>query len=720
MTDHIKYSLPWIEKYRPNSLDDMIDHNEKINTLKALIEKNEMTHLLFYGAPGCGKCLGKGTLILMHDGILKKVEDLIPNDLVMGDDSNPRKILSICKGNDQMYKIIPENGKSWTCNGPHILCLKKSKKNYVKWNDDKQCYSVIWSENHTEKITNFFLENKITKQNINNCNENDDAYKQSITFLNHQIKNNINYNDLNDIIEISVVDYLNKDSNWKEDYKLYKTSINFPNKNIDIDPYIMGYILSSYLLNGTNIQLQNKKIAKYFREHNLEPKKLSGTMNCSLINNLKSKNWIIDVSDILSNQKLNQYEQIPNDYKFNSRNNRLSLLAGIIDYNGYYESDCYYIVERNEQFVNDITNVARSLGFCAQQSIITKQSEYQIDTYYECIISGFGLDELPILIDYKKSLTKDKNPNDLLTNFIVESINNDEYYGFELDGNGRFILEDYTVTHNTSMILACAREMYGDQYKKYILELNASDDRGIETVRKKIPDFVRTASNKIRLVILDEADAMTNDAQSALRRVIEKYSKNSRFCLICNNINKIIPGLQSRCTKMRFGYLDSNEIKNKLSFIIETEGVKINDNALERLINLNKDFRQILNTLQCLHAIKIGNLIDYKPIEADEINEYLGVPTQKHMDELINILFNIPFHTSCKQVNNLFKNNQWNISDLIHRLTDYVVNHPTMPDKQKYFLIDRLSDIEIKITHSNDAEIQLYALISAFQQSLLI
>ena len=109
----------------------------------------------------------------------------------------------------------------------------------------------------------------------------------------------------------------------------------------------------------------------------------------------------------------------------------------------------------------------------------------------------------------------------------------------------------------TSLILACAKEMYGDQYLRYILELNASDDRGIDTVRKKIPDFVKTASNKIRLVILDEADALTNDAQSALRRVIEDYSKNSRFCLICNNINKIISGLQSRCTKMRFGYLDA-------------------------------------------------------------------------------------------------------------------------------------------------------------------
>jgi replication factor C subunit 3/5 len=239
-------------------------------------------------------------------------------------------------------------------------------------------------------------------------------------------------------------------------------------------------------------------------------------------------------------------------------------------------------------------------------------------------------------------------------------------------------------------------------------------------VRKKIPDFVKTASNKIRLVILDEADAMTNDAQSALRRVIEKYSKNSRFCLICNNINKIIPGLHSRCTKMRFGYLNANEIKNKLKFIIEKEKVQITEEALERVINLNKDFRQILNTLQCLHAIKIGEIETYNCIQPDEINEYLGIPTQKQMDELISILFSTSFHSACHQINDLFKNNEWNLSDLIHRLTEYIVNNQLLLEKQKYFLIDRLSDIEVKLSHSNDAEVQLYTMISAFQQSLSI
>lgn len=272
-------------------------------------------------------------------------------------------------------------------------------------------------------------------------------------------------------------------------------------------------------------------------------------------------------------------------------------------------------------------------------------------------------------------------------------------------------------TGKTSMILALAHEIYGDQANKYILELNASDDRGIDTVRKKIPDFVKSTSNKIRLVILDEVDAMTNDAQSALRRVIEKYSRNSRFCLICNNINKIIPGLRSRCTNMRFGYLSTSQISQKIQHIIEDEKVQITSQALERLININKDFRQILNTLQCLHVIHLSNKNGYQPIQADEINQYLGIPTENDIKSVLQILLGSSLRESIHQLSDIFKNNQWSLPELIRKLADHIVNTSDMKENQKYFIIDHLSDIEFKLSHSNDQEIQLYALVSTFQQS---
>ena len=119
----------------------------------------------------------------------------------------------------------------------------------------------------------------------------------------------------------------------------------------------------------------------------------------------------------------------------------------------------------------------------------------------------------------------------------------------------------------TSTIMACAKELYKDKYPYMVLELNASDDRGIDIVRNKITQFVLSKSlvsmNAIKLVILDEADAMTIDAQVILRKIIEVYIANARFCLICNNIQNITPALQSRCVKFRFSPLEKNDILSK-------------------------------------------------------------------------------------------------------------------------------------------------------------
>ncbi|KPP57531.1 hypothetical protein Z043_124734, partial [Scleropages formosus] len=130
-------------------------------------------------------------------------------------------------------------------------------------------------------------------------------------------------------------------------------------------------------------------------------------------------------------------------------------------------------------------------------------------------------------------------------------------------------------TGKTSTILACARQLYKDkEFNSMVLELNASDDRGIDVVRGPILSFASTRTifkKGFKLVILDEADAMTQDAQNALRRVIEKFTENTRFCLICNYLSKIIPALQSRCTRFRFGPLSQDQIIPRLEHVIQQE-----------------------------------------------------------------------------------------------------------------------------------------------------
>lgn len=269
-------------------------------------------------------------------------------------------------------------------------------------------------------------------------------------------------------------------------------------------------------------------------------------------------------------------------------------------------------------------------------------------------------------------------------------------------------------TGKTSLILAAAKEMYGEDYRMYILELNASDDRGIEIVRNKIPTFCRTKANKLRLVILDEADAMTSEAQSALKRVMEMYIKSSRFCLICNNFNKIVNGIKSRCSIMRFGNLEREDVFTRIKTITEKENANISDDAIKTLINLKTDLRQILNTLQCLHYVNLGR--GNSTITSQDIYEYLGKPSNEEADQLITEMYENSFQIIYEKLLEIFRENRWNILDLIVHLTQRVIKTENKLER-KIYLLQKLSKIEYRVVSGRDSEIQLAALVAAFQNA---
>lgn len=169
-------------------------------------------------------------------------------------------------------------------------------------------------------------------------------------------------------------------------------------------------------------------------------------------------------------------------------------------------------------------------------------------------------------------------------------------------------------TGKTSTILALAKELYGpEMIKSRVLELNASDERGISIVREKVKNFARMQLTNptggsykdkypcppFKIIILDEADSMTQDAQSALRRTMETYSKITRFCLICNYVTRIIDPLASRCSKFRFKSLDQGNAKKRLEEIAEKEGVPLEDGAVDALIRFSEgDLRKAITYLQ--------------------------------------------------------------------------------------------------------------------------
>lgn len=190
-------------------------------------------------------------------------------------------------------------------------------------------------------------------------------------------------------------------------------------------------------------------------------------------------------------------------------------------------------------------------------------------------------------------------------------------------------------TGKTSTVLAMAMELFGKSfYKKRILELNASDERGISVVREKIKKFAQRKIAKnpefdcppIQIIILDEADSMTVDAQAALRRIIEAYSTNTRFCIICNYISKIIDPLASRCVKFRFSPINALSQKERLQMICKNEEIQLeSETVLDELIKIaDGDLRRSINTLQTCRSFAKG-----KKLSLDDIEKISGVVPDK-------------------------------------------------------------------------------------------
>lgn len=203
-------------------------------------------------------------------------------------------------------------------------------------------------------------------------------------------------------------------------------------------------------------------------------------------------------------------------------------------------------------------------------------------------------------------------------------------------------------TGKTSTILACAKQLYKDkEFGSMVLELNASDDRGIDIVRGPILSFASTRTifkKGFKLVILDEADAMTQDAQNALRRVIEKFTENTRFCLICNYLSKIIPALQSRCTRFRFGPLTPELMVPRLEHVIKEEKVDVSEDGMKALVTLSSgDMRRALNILQSTNMA-------FGEVTEETVYTCTGHPLKSDIANILDWMLNQDFTTAYRSI----------------------------------------------------------------------
>ena len=363
-----QFKQPPDYNFRQSMYNDILDKKRLKLMSYQLFVKNFMNpntpykRLLLKHSTGSGKCLGKDTPILMYDGTIKMVQDIIVGDLLMGDDSSPRTILSLARGTEQLYSIYLLNDmNSFVCNESHILCLK-------------------------------------------------------------QIESNI----LDTYVNISVKDYLKRSKYYQQIYQMYRSDyVRFQTKPIDINPYIFGYWLGSKQL--YNIQLHSKQIIDYFK-------------NIVIMNgNIFSIYFDLVFKSFLQQYNLLECKYIPNILKCNSKHIRLEVLAGLIDIAGKVINNKYILTLYNEKLVNDIVFLSKSLGFNASIN-------YFNNKFYEITISGYAV---PTLLESNKIKIDKYSNTHLMTEFNLKKIEVGNYYGFEIDGNRKFILGDFTVTHNT-------------------------------------------------------------------------------------------------------------------------------------------------------------------------------------------------------------------------------------------------------------------------------
>jgi hypothetical protein len=413
--------------------------------------------ILVYHGMGSGKCHQKDTPILMYDGSIKMVQNVEVGDEIMGDDSTPRKVLSLGRGEDTMYEINPIKGEPFTVNSEHILCLKTSNHGIRKYVDKR-------AKNKKEK----FLVEYINKERIKKTQKSFDSYKEAEKFLSEQNKDNV--------IEISVNEYLKLSTSVKNNLKIYRTGVDFENTNVDFDPYIIGFWIGDGSKTSTRISSQDSCVLHYL--HNTLPKYNLDIVYVSQydyditrINRNKPNNKMMNA---LRKYNLINNKHIPKEYKINSREVRLQVLAGLLDSDGHLSRGCFEFVQKNENIADDVLFLARSLGFCAykkeKKTSWTYKGVKKYGNAYRIIISG-NIDEIPTKIPRKQATPRKQKKDVLVTGFEVVQKPRDNYYGFTLDRNHRYVMGDFTVTHNTISGILLA-----DAARKYNLKQNRNED----------------------------------------------------------------------------------------------------------------------------------------------------------------------------------------------------------------------------------------------------
>ena len=265
-------------------------------------------------------------------------------------------------------------------------------------------------------------------------------------------------------------------------------------------------------------------------------------------------------------------------------------------------------------------------------------------------------------------------------------------------------------TGKTSCAIALAKGIFGDNFSNNFVELNASDERGIDIIRGKIKNFARMMSIggfTFKIIFLDEADALTNDAQSALRRTMEMYANNCRFILSCNYSSRIIEPIQSRCVVFRFAPLNEDDTKELVKRISKNENLEIDDDAMDSIVYIARgDLRKAVSILQV--AATLGNKID-----GNAIYQSSSAARPEEIKNMIELALSGDFLKSRNILDSLLIKYGMSGEDVVYQVYRALLDLSIVPEK-KIKLIDKIGEADFRLTEGSNERIQLEAMLAQF------
>ncbi|MEM0174409.1 MAG: replication factor C small subunit [Sulfolobaceae archaeon] len=264
-------------------------------------------------------------------------------------------------------------------------------------------------------------------------------------------------------------------------------------------------------------------------------------------------------------------------------------------------------------------------------------------------------------------------------------------------------------TGKTTAALALVYELYGENYKQYFLELNASDERGIDVIREKVKEFARLVlpgDIPFKVILLDEADNMTSDAQQALRRIMEMYTSTTRFILACNYLSKIIEPIQSRTALFRFYPLKKEDVVTRLMMIAKNEKVEYDQKGLETIYDVTQgDMRKAINLLQAASI--------YGKVTVESVYKVLGLAQPKEIREMLNLALQGKFLQAREKLRSLLITHGLSGEDIVKQVhRELMSTELQIPEELRVILTDYVGEVEFRLMEGADDEIQLSAMLA--------